>query len=112
MRYLSIWKRFASLGLQPLMTWTPRSGHSTTEVSRKFASNSANSQTSSKRTRSRDKEQTMLKYLWLRIGDNDEYNQYGDDLDAVASILNECNIDPNTMFKIDCGFVAKGYTNA
>ena len=31
--------------------------------------------------------------LWLRIGDSGEYEKYGTDLDAVASVLHECHVE-------------------
>lgn len=46
--------------------------------------------------------------LWLRLGDNSEYHQYGNDLDAVASVLAEADIGEN-ITQCDGGLNSSNY---
>ncbi len=47
--------------------------------------------------------------LWMRLGDNGEYNEFGSDLDAVADVLIEAGVGPE-IFQRHGGIHADGYS--
>jgi hypothetical protein len=42
--------------------------------------------------------------LWLRLGDNDDYNEFGEDFSALRDWLLECRIDFDEINPIRGGF--------
>ena len=51
----------------------------------------------------------FYEYLWVRLGDQDNYEEYGHDLSAVASLLKEVGIEK--IWRSPVGVEAEGFTD-
>ncbi len=47
--------------------------------------------------------------LWMRLGDSAEYQQFGDDIDAVIDVLREANIGSDIR-KVHGGIATENYS--